>query len=597
MLVGGQCARRSRAAVRRLAVAGTLALVAFGGVLWAAAPASAHANLVSSNPAAGTVVQEAPAEVRLRFSEPVEVARDALVVIAPDGQPLPDLHATTDPEDRTSVVAKLPSELASGTYRVRYRILSIDGHVVPGEIRFGLRDSSAPLTSGPGGGGAASVASVVPRAIAAGGALTLAGLLSYALVIVAVARRGLPEQVGTVLSGETMVRLRFPVLVTLTCALVGSLFTAIETVTATTGDLRPADLGVLLTGTRTGVLVTARLVLLLLAGSLFVWAGRRGPGDQPRPDPRLAVGLLAATLALLTFALSGHSAAAGADRGVAITFDGLHLAAVALWIGGLLGLAVVGIPSARAAGAGHPRVTGEVAAALARSFSSAAQLAMLAVLTTGGYLALLQVSTLRELTATTWGQALTVKVALWVTVLLVATLNAVTIVPRMADRAARRHQRWAAGEALASAARLELLGGLVLVVVASLMAASPPPSTVAAAPGFEATTAVERTSTNATTSGAGYDVRVRSTRVVTGGVAAVVFRVRLTTEGTPASSPAADAVLRGADGVDRTLSLSLVGAGVWISDRLTVEPGRYRLAPRFVRAGDEVVLPVRVRVP
>jgi hypothetical protein len=73
--------------------------------------------------------------------------------------------------------------------------------------------------------------------------------------------------------------------------------------------------------------------------------------------------------------------------------------------------------------------------------------------------------------------------------------------------------------------------------------------------------------------------------------------MRLSTRGTPASAPRADAVLLGADGVDRGLDLRLVGAGEWLSDRLDIAPGTYRLTPRFVRAGAEVDLPVRVRVP
>jgi Copper resistance protein D len=203
----------------------------------------------------------------------------------------------------------------------------------------------------------------------------------------------------------------------------------------------------------------------------------------------------------------------------------------------------------------------------------------------------------KELTSTTWGEALTVKIALWVTVLMIATLNAVTLVPRMADRAARSHERWSAGEKLGSAMRLELVGGLALVAVASLMAASPQPAAVEAASTFATTAAVEQASTTARTSRAGYDLRVRTVRVGTSGRTATVFRVRLSTEGTPASAPRADAVLLGADGVDRGLSLQLVGAGEWLSDRLDVAPGSYRLTPRFLRAGVEVALPVRVQVP
>src|SRR6185436_16959786 len=138
-----------------------------------------------------------------------------------------------------------------------------------------------------------------------------------------------------------------------------------------------------------------------------------------------------------------------------------------------------------------------------------------------------------------------------------------------------------------SAMRLELVGGLALVGVASVMAASPQPAAVEAASTVATTTAVEQASTTTRTSRAGYDLRVRTVRVGTSGRTATVFRVRLSTEGTPASAPRADAVLLGADGVDRGLSLQLVGAGEWLSDRLDVAPGSYRLTPRFLRAGVE----------
>ena len=438
--------------------------------------------------------------------------------------------------------------------------------------------------------------------MAAGGALAVAGLFGYLLVVVAVARRSLPERVGAVLAQETLARLRLPMLVAVTCGLAGGLFTAVDTVGLTTGAIRFGDLVSLLTSTRTGVLISLRLVLLGVAAFLFLRAASQGPAQwQPAGtrgvDPWLSAGLLFSVAALVALALSGHSASRPADRAVAVLFDSLHLGAVGLWIGGLLGLGLVGLPAAKAAGAGHPQMVGEVAGALARAFSTGAQVAMLVVFATGSYLALLQVSAVKELTSTTWGEALAVKIALWVTVLMIATLNAVTLVPRMADRAARSHERWSAGEKLGSAMRLELVGGLALVGVASLMAASPQPAAVEAASTFATTTAVEQASTTARTSRAGYDLRVRTVRVGTSGRTATVFRMLLSTEGTPASAPRADAVLLGADGVDRGLSLQPVGAGEWLSDRLDVGPGSYRLTARFLRAGVPVALPVRVQVP
>jgi len=587
--------------------AGLVAATAVAAVAWVflgAAPASAHASLVASTPESGSVVQQRPTQVRLTFSEPVEAERGAVVVTAPDGTPLAGARPSTDPKDRTTVVAALPRLLAPGTYRVTYRVLSIDGHPVGGEIRFGYREASGPLeaaTGGPGSG-APTVAAVVPRAVAAGGALAVAGLFGYLLVVVAVARRSLPEPVGVVLAQETLARLRLPMLVAVTCGLAGGLFTAVDTVGLTTGAIRFSDLVSLLTSTRTGVLISLRLVLLGAAANLFLRAASQGSA-QRRPagtrgvDPWLATGLLCSVAALVALALSGHSASRPADRAVAVLFDSLHLGAVGLWIGGLLGLGLVGLPAAKAAAAGHPQMVGEVAGALARAFSTGAQVAMLVVFATGSYLALVQVSAVKELTSTTWGEALTVKIALWVTLLVIATLNAVTLVPRMADRAARSHERWSAGEKLSSAMRLELVGGLALVGVASLMAASPQPAAVKAASTFATTTAVEQASTTARTSRVGYDLRVRAVRVGTSGRTATVFRMLLSTEGTPAGALRADAVLLGADGVDRRLSLQPVGAGEWLSDRLDVAPGSYRLTARFLRGGGPVALPVRVQVP
>ena len=369
--------------------------------------------------------------------------------------------------------------------------------------------------------------------------------------MVAAARRSLPDRVGVVLAHETLTRLRLPMLVAVTCGLAGGLFTAVDTVGQTTGALRFGDLVSLLTSTRTGVLISLRLVLLGVAAFLFLRAAsQQAPAGSRRVDPWLVAGLLCSVAALVSLALSGHSASRPVDRAVAV----LSTASTSgRWACGSAACSAWDSSAARrkAAGAGQPQMVGEVAGALARAFSTGAQVAMLVVFATGSYLALLQVSAVKELTSTTWGEALTVKIALWVTVLMIATLNAVTLVPRMADRAARSHERWSAGEKLGSAMRLELVGGLALVGVASLMAASPQPAAVEAASTFATTTAVEQASTTARTSRAGYDLRVRTVRVGTSGRTATVFRVRLSTEGTPASAPRADAVLLGADGVDR----------------------------------------------
>lgn len=61
-------------------------LLGFAGALVAAAPASAHAVLTDTNPAAGVILPTAPAGVTLTFSESVRAIPGKIQVVGPDGQ-------------------------------------------------------------------------------------------------------------------------------------------------------------------------------------------------------------------------------------------------------------------------------------------------------------------------------------------------------------------------------------------------------------------------------------------------------------------------------------------------------------------------------
>src|SRR4029079_7998426 len=76
---------RPSAARRPAAVLLGLLVGAFAVLIGPAAPASAHAELVSSSPAAGSTVPTAPDEIVLTFSEPVRQVPGKSHVIGPDG--------------------------------------------------------------------------------------------------------------------------------------------------------------------------------------------------------------------------------------------------------------------------------------------------------------------------------------------------------------------------------------------------------------------------------------------------------------------------------------------------------------------------------
>lgn len=124
--------RRRPARVAALAAV-ALAAGAFLG-LATALPASAHDELVSSTPEAGTVYETAPAEVKLTFSDDVIPVGTAVVVVDHHGEEI-EVGETT--VSGTDVTAALPADLA-GEYQVRWRAVSSDGHVIDGTIDFGV---------------------------------------------------------------------------------------------------------------------------------------------------------------------------------------------------------------------------------------------------------------------------------------------------------------------------------------------------------------------------------------------------------------------------------------------------------------------------
>ena len=98
----------------------------------------AHAQLVASSPGAGEILPEAPTELRLVFSEPLEDEVTSLDLTALDGTVILERAGEVDPDDPYALVAE-PPVLEDGTYTVTWRSLSAaDGHVAEGFLTFGV---------------------------------------------------------------------------------------------------------------------------------------------------------------------------------------------------------------------------------------------------------------------------------------------------------------------------------------------------------------------------------------------------------------------------------------------------------------------------
>ncbi|MFF1447556.1 copper resistance CopC/CopD family protein [Streptomyces sp. NPDC058274] len=132
-----------------------LLFVAVVGVLLAgAAPASAHAALTGSDPQQGAVVDKAPAQVSLTFSENVALSDGSVRVLDPKGRRV-DTGKTSDLGGTTYGV-KLHSGLPDGTFTVTYQVVSADSHPVSGAFTFSIgapSQTSVALSDQTAGGG------------------------------------------------------------------------------------------------------------------------------------------------------------------------------------------------------------------------------------------------------------------------------------------------------------------------------------------------------------------------------------------------------------------------------------------------------------
>jgi methionine-rich copper-binding protein CopC len=97
--------------------------------------ASAHAQLVRAEPAAGGNVSKAPSEVTLHFNERLEGALSSAVVRDAAGKQVDKGNAAVDKKDRRIIRISLP-DLEPGVYKVEWRAVSADTHKVNGDFTF-----------------------------------------------------------------------------------------------------------------------------------------------------------------------------------------------------------------------------------------------------------------------------------------------------------------------------------------------------------------------------------------------------------------------------------------------------------------------------
>ena len=408
---------------RILAVFGLAVLVTMA----AAAPASAHAVLLSTSPAPQSTVPAPPATVSLRFSEAVDVVFGAIRVYDVDGRRVDNTAVVHRGGDKSTAGVGV-RRLAAGSYTVSWHMVSNDGHPVRGGFAFYVQHPSAVSS-------AATTPDQRPSRFVSWlfGAARLLVYASFALLVgLAVVRKWVwtpTRREHDVATGETAFPRRFRrwflrAFLALVSGMIVSLLGQTSTV-AGVSLLNAAKPGVIhaVLGTPYGRWWLVGAASTALLGGV-VWALVRGS----RPAASLAVGGVLAAVFALASAMSGHASVAGRPAADVVAV-GAHLLAVAVWVGGVAALVVACVPSWREL---PMPARGLVAAGAIRRFGRVAGVAVVVVLTTGTLASFAGLAEYADLWRTTYGRLITAKVVLLAVALLFAGWHHTTVRRRVA---------------------------------------------------------------------------------------------------------------------------------------------------------------------
>jgi copper transport protein len=505
-----------------------LALVA----LLAPSVASAHARLEGTSPPEGAVVKPEPGAVIFEFDEPVEGNFGAVRVYDAAGERVDEGDAFHPNGEGPRLGVHLKPGLPDGSYTATYRVVSQDGHIVSSGYVFSIgKAGKAPtqtvgeLIGGNGNGKVTEVAYGLARgleytamALAVGGVAFLFLCWLPALG----AASGVGDESRRAAAAAFAKRLRVVLWIG---AGIGLLATAAQIVlegaeaagvsgfSAITKTIIEETLETRF-GTVWGFAFIAWIAIALLIPLVArsrprpvlatAPAGQPGSPDGPM-DPRTNLPavrerggpssvrpfgalLIAVPLVYLSLcpALSGHGSS---QSPVALNFtvNAVHVAAMAIWLGGLATLLLVLPAATRSAAA--PADRGRLLAGPLGRFSALALAMVVLIMATGLIQAYVYVRQLGDLLSTGYGRAVLAKFLLLLAVIAIAAYNRQTVIPRLRRVAELGGSPGLPGVLLRRALRGEVALLAVVIGVTAALASYAPPVSAQSGP-FSTTTEV-----------------------------------------------------------------------------------------------------------
>jgi copper transport protein len=518
---------------RQLVVGTALALAVFAP----AQQAFAHATLDASVPSPNAVLEAGPPNIELDFNEAVDAELANIELYDQNSKLIP----TGLPEritDDTVVQASVPT-IVDGVYVVVWRVPSADGHVVDGAFSFQVG-----VQSGVDVGALIDRVSGNATATSTVGRLdTSARLLSLIGLVVLIGGGLLVAQsTGESRGSDSNRMLLWLAWVFLLVGSLGSfgLYGAKVVAGSPSDAIKPSVWGKVI-GSHTASILLVRVALVLVVGGLLLTFARRATDVWRGAALALGVALV------VTYSSIGHANAQHPAQ-LWIAVDAVHLTAISVWIGGLLMFAF-GTPA---------WLTDPDSEKVVRRFSVTAMVAVPVIVATGVAQTLKLAGNLNDVTSTSWGRTLLVKVAV-ATVLVAIGGVSQWLLRNDGPSALKRN------------VLVEALVGIAVIGLASALVALPPQS-VAASKVFTTTLTSEGVIADVTvTPGRVGQNEVHLVITPPGGSIDPVLSTTVQAELLPAGGGLIPGVLQDIGPNHYTGTIELSEAGTW-NLQITVEP-------------------------
>jgi len=427
----------------------------------------AHAALLRTDPQASGTVPSSPAQVSLTFDEAVAPRFAVISVTNARGEQEATGAPQALPSDPDTIAVPV-RHVPEGWYLVYWRVISADGHPVRGAFTFavGPNPGPAPQFVIP----SLSESAATPQLVATRWLVFLSMMIAVGLfslrAVIARPAAGIAGAPLRSLSVATAIALAAALVAIPAYVLVATAEFAqrpVYDLPATVPVVRDSNLG------RSFTDLEVVLVLFAIAAGALVWV------DDGRRRQRSVAALLALTGACLAAGaatavpgLAGH-AAQTSPAALSLVLDWTHVTAGAVWLGGLVGLVIVGVRTPAGA-----RV--EVLGLVVPRFSRTGLACVLLLIASGVAASIIHLPTLSSLWGTSYGQAILVKVALLACALVAGGINYARTTPRLA--AARERNDRGLGESGARLLRRTVRAEVALVsatVLAAMVLSSLPP--------------------------------------------------------------------------------------------------------------------------